>query len=121
MRLFSVAVVLLSLLCVSADKPAKKQESYSGTWNTVNRRLNGTMTCDITHREGDKWKGRFHGEWQGQRFSYNVEWSGPPEKLVGKARIDGASYEWKGEIKDDVFKGEFTGSRYNGHFNLKKR
>lgn len=99
--------------------------TYSGTWvTTKNRQLDGTMTCVATDMGQDKWKGHFYGEWQGRKFSYNVEFTGTPDKLVGKAVIDGADYDWTGVMDAQLpgsFKGTFTGSRYTGSFDLKEK
>jgi hypothetical protein len=93
---------------------------YEGDWVTVNRKLDGTMKCEVTDLGGGQWKGKFWGTWQGVSFSYDVKWSGPPEKLRGTARIDGADYEWTGSITENRFEGKFDGSRYRGHFDLKR-
>jgi hypothetical protein len=94
--------------------------TFRGTWVTTNRKLDGEMTC-IATQNGNNWSGRFFGAWHGRSFSYNVTWSGPPDKLQGTAVIDGAFYQWTGSMEGDFFKGTFTGSRYNGYFNLKKQ
>jgi hypothetical protein len=91
---------------------------YEGTWVTTNRPLEGTLQCTVTKLGDDKWRGDFTGEWQRQKFSYTVEFSGPPEKLTGKATIDGASYDWTGKMTEKEFTGKFGGSRYEGSFHL---
>lgn len=93
---------------------------YRGTWVTTNRQLDGTMSCTVTDLGGDRWRGHFHGVWYGRPFSYKVTFSGPPDKLKGKARIDGADYEWTGQMAKGSFKGKFGGNRYVGSFNLKQ-
>jgi hypothetical protein len=97
---------------------------YEGTWVTTNRKLDGTMTCVVTDKGKDKWHGKFYGIWQGVKFSYDVDWTGTPDKMVGKAVIDGANYEWTGEIVTETpgtFTGKFTGDRYTGSFDLKQK
>jgi len=84
------------------------------------------MTADVTCHGNNRWTGRFFGVWNGSNFSYNIEWTGTEDtshttKVQGKARIDGASYDWNGEIDDYRFKGTFTGSRYTGYFDLKSK
>lgn len=107
---------------VQPEAPQRKIEgSYYGTWVTTNRRLDGTMQADVTNLGNDNWSGRFFGVWQGVDFDYTVKWSGPPENLTGTAVIDHADYQWNGDIADDHFKGKFTGSRYTGHFDLKRK
>ena len=83
--------------------------------------LDGTMTCVVTDLGNNTWQGRFHGVWHGQEFSYTVRFSGPPERLRGRAVIDGADYEWAGEMTADSLNGRFGGNRYNGSFSLKKK
>ena len=61
------------------------------------------------------------GETGGDPRSYRVDFTGPPEKLKGRAVIDGADYEWTGQMKDGRFKGKFGGNRYLGSFDLKKK
>lgn len=98
---------------------------YEGTWvTTKNRKLDGTMTCVVIDNGKDTWHGRFFGVWQGVKFSYDVDWSGPPEKLVGKATIDGAKYDWTGTVtpgSPGQFKGTFDSGRYTGSFDLKQK
>lgn len=101
--------------------PVQKLEgTYTGTWVTTNRKLDGTMKCVVTDLGGRKWKGQFDGVWQGQYFKYNVDWEGMPSALKGKAVIDGASYDWEGQMTETSFRATFGGSRYKGYFDLKK-
>jgi len=93
--------------------------TYQGTWVTTNVPLKGTMKCVVTGGN-EQWKGTFSGVWQGRPFSYNVDWSGPPSAMKGKAVIDRAKYDWNGSIIDGLFKGTYTGNRYNGSFELRK-
>jgi hypothetical protein len=112
--------ILIGLALMAPHAPAAKKDAvYEGTWVTTNRQLDGTMTCDVTDLGGGRWKGHFHGVWHGREFSYKVEFSGPPGRLKGRAKIDGASYEWTGSMTKGRLKGEFTGDRYLGSFNLK--
>jgi len=114
MRQFFAVFTLL--LCSAAA--LAEDRVYEGTWNTTNRPLDGTMTCVVTDLGDNHWRGVFSGVWQGQEFSYKVEFSGPPEKLRGKATIDGADYVWTGAMGKE-FTGQFTGNRYDGSFRLK--
>ena len=53
-----------------------------------------------------------------------MDFSGPPERLRGRAVIDGADYEWTGEMgrgSPGWFTGKFTGNRYHGSFRLKEK
>ena len=97
---------------------------YEGTWVTTNRKLDGTMTAVITPIGEEKWRGRFYGVWQGVDFDYTVEFAGPPDKLTGAARIDGAKYQWSGAMSKQPsgwLKGSFDGDRYIGSFELKRK
>ena len=97
---------------------------YDGQWHTTNRKLDGTMTCCVTDLGNETWQGRFFGTWQGVPFDYTVKFIGPPDRLRGTAKIDGADYTWTGEMggnSQDYFKGKFTGNRYTGYFELKER
>lgn len=100
-----------------------KTKNFRGEWVTVkNRRLDGIMDCTVTRVGQDKYTGRFWGTWHGVDYDYTVNFNGPLSNLVGEpCTIDGASYTWKGRIVDEVFKAEFTGSRYTGSFDLKER
>lgn len=132
MRSLLIAVALL----ISADRALAEQQPekpvvlkqdtdkrhFEGTWNTVrNIKLNGRMDCYSVNR-GNSWRGRFTGVWQGQKFEYVVDWTGPPDNLVGKqVNIDGARYKWTGKIVNGRFTGEFESFRYKGSFDLKEK
>jgi hypothetical protein len=116
-----IAVWLLLFLPAAPSPGAAASETpYRGTWQTTNRKLDGSMTCVVTDLGGEKWRGRFHGVWQGVPFDYVVDFTGPPSALRGSARIDGADYSWTGELAAESFRGKFGGTRYVGHFDLKK-
>lgn len=132
MKSFFVVLGLCFLSCsylaVSTSIPTalavqQSELTYEGTWVTTNRKLDGRMTAVVSDLGGDKWSGRFYGVWQGVKFDYDVKFSGPPDQLRGKATIDGADYEWIGEMSKEspgTFKGRFTGNRYLGSFDLKQ-
>jgi hypothetical protein len=115
------AILLGVLLLVPAGTVVAKERVYEGKWVTTNRPLDGTMTCVVTDLGNNTWRGRFSGIWEGQAFSYTVQFSGPPERVRGRAVIDGADYEWTGEMGTDWFKGKFGGNRYEGSFSLKRK
>src|SRR5205085_1605590 len=101
------------LLLVSSNVASAKDRVFEGTWVTTNRSLDGRMTCVVTSLGDNKWRGHFYGVWQGQEFSYKVTFSGPPDQLRGAATIDGADYEWTGEMGKESpgsFQGKFTGN-----------
>lgn len=120
--LYGAAVVLGSAALLSSATVAE-DAVYEGPWHTTNRKLDGTMTCAVKDLGEGKWSGRFYGQWSGVPFDYTVAFTGPPEKLQGKATIDGADYIWSGTFSDDEgrFKGNFGGNRYSGYFDLAKK
>lgn len=124
-RMFILALAgVASLQAFVMAEASRKELVYEGTWKTTNRRLDGRMTCIVTETGDKRWAGHFYGVWQGVEFSYNVNFSGPPDKLTGTAVIDGADYTWTGEISRDNpgrFQGTFDGSRYRGSFDLKQQ
>lgn len=109
---------ILLLLCVSVASAA---DTFEGTWLTKERRLDGRMTAVVKDLGGDQWSARFYGRWQGVDYDYTVKFAGKPDKLTGKATIDGARYDWKGSIDEKKFAGTFTGDRYNGSFDLSRK
>src|SRR4051812_47415558 len=116
--------LIAMLVLVSAATASAKELVFHGTWVTTNRKLDGTMTCVVTDLGDNKWRGHFYGTWEGVDFSYKVEFTGPPEKLHGRAVIDGADYEWSGEMSQESpgwLKGKFWGNRYLGSFSLKEK
>ena len=116
---------LLALVFSLSPVSVQAEDSiYEGVWRTTNRKLDGIMTCAVTDFGDGNWQGRFYGVWQGVKYDYTVTFAGPPNDLRGKATIDGAHYDWKGEISEDVpgtFKGTFGGTRYTGFFELKSK
>jgi hypothetical protein len=113
--------VLIACALVFTSIAQAEEYSYRGGWLTTNRPLSGDMICEVTPLAKQEWQGRFHGTWQGVDFDYIVRFHGPAEALTGIALIDGASYEWKGWINVDEFKGNFGGDRYLGSFDLKRQ
>ena len=113
---------IVSLFLLLGTCPVWAAENvYVGSWNTTNRKLDGTMTCIVKAMGDGKWQGRFHGVWQGVPFDYTVPFSGEPSDLRGTATIDGASYVWTGSMTSGSFRGTFGGSRYIGSFDLKEK
>jgi hypothetical protein len=119
-----IAIVFLLTLILDSTASMAADTTCVGTWNTTNRKLDGTMTCVVTEMGAEQWRGRFYGVWQGVAFDYTVPFSGPPSDLRGTAQIDGADYTWKGQITKGSpgdFKGTFGGTRYYGSFDLKEK
>ncbi len=118
-------VLLCALIVLGMGGTVGAEDAvYEGMWRTTNRKLDGTMTCVVKDGGEGKWSGRFYGIWQGVPFDYTVAFTGKPEKLVGKATIDGADYTWTGDMNadgDGRFKGSFGGNRYAGYFDLKRK
>ena len=113
---------------------------YQGPWvTTKNKKLNGDANCEIKQTSKNRWQGRFWGVWQQVAFDYTVEFGVDTNEqkprilfarekagktaevpVMGTATIDGASYEWKGQLSIEEFNIEFTGSRYEGSLQLKR-
>jgi hypothetical protein len=114
--------ILAALVVVAFSTPVGAQEYvYEGRWIVTNREIDGAMTGVVKSLGNNKWHARFYGEWQGLSYSYEVEFSGPPQKLSGTAVIDDANYVWTGSIAQEGFVGSFTGDRYVGTFTLKRK
>jgi hypothetical protein len=117
--------ILIGLLTMLMPATASARDFvFEGTWETTNRRLDGTMTCVVTELGNNRWTGHFYGVWEGVDFSYRVKFSGPPDNLRGTCMIDGANYEWNGKMNlksPGWFKGDFDGTRYRGWFSLKQK
>lgn len=96
-------------------------KKFKGSWNTTKGKiLDGIMTCNVNTVDQKTWQGTFFGTWNGVDFSYDVNWSGPMERLTGQAVVDGVNYQWQGSIDNNGnFKGTFESPRYDGYFNLK--
>lgn len=115
---------LLVLLAVGASPAFARNYEFEGTWKTVNRKLDGRMTCIMTDLGEQKWQGRFFGVWQGVPFDYTVDFNGPLTELRGTAVIDNANYIWAGRVDEGapgLFRGNFDGDRYRGSFELKEQ
>jgi hypothetical protein len=116
--------ILAGLVLLAASAAAEARGLvYEGTWVTTNRKLDGTLKCVVTDLGNNRWRGHFSGSWQGRKFSYKVDFTGPPDRLRGRAVIDGADYQWTGKMDTapgGSFKGQFGGSRYAGRFSLKR-
>jgi hypothetical protein len=124
----------------AVKEPSKAEAIYQGTWvTTKNKKLNGTANCQIKLLAKDKWQGRFWGLWEHVPFDYTVEFgvdhsatktrtlaagqSSSKVRLipvVGKAVIDGANYDWTGQLSAEEFKIQFTGDRYEGSMDMKR-
>jgi hypothetical protein len=107
-----------------ASGATPSETTFRGPWHTTNRKLDGVMTCTVTRVAEQEWRGRFFGSWNGVAFDHTVAFTGPPEAFSGTAIIDGAHYDWTGEISVSMprhFKGSFGGDRYAGWFDLQEQ
>lgn len=129
----------------SRPEPSKIEGRYSGTWvTTSNKKLNGTAKCEVKQLSKDHWRGRFWGMWERVPFDYTVEFAGDNFKngpqgkressgendslidnaakhpVAGTATIDGAHYDWTGNLTANEFNIRFAGSRYEGYLELKR-
>jgi hypothetical protein len=112
------ALVLLFAFLASAQA---EDYIYEGPWKTTNRKLDGIQTAVVKSVGIEKWEARFYGIWQGVDYDYNVKFTGKPDALRGTATIDGAFYEWKGNVDQEKFEGTFTGDRYTGFFDMTRK
>jgi hypothetical protein len=143
-----VAILALSTAFAGDRSPAspataasaKLEGTYEGAWvTTKSRKLDGTASCAIKQLSKDHWRGQFSGEWQQMPFEYTAEFSvddrskhtrlvaaetnsAKPSQVsvVGKAEIDGAHYEFSGQLSAHEFTIQFTGDRYEGAVLLKR-
>lgn len=106
------------LLCVPCSASWAGEVVYQGTWNTTNRKLDGTMTCVVSPVAKNSWQARFRGVWQGVAFDHTIVLSGSASDLRGKATIDGANYECRAWMNAQQLKANFSGDRYVGSFDL---
>lgn len=114
--------IVVLVISASTVTSSSNGVMYEGTWTVTNRDLNGTMTAVVTRTGTNRWHGHFYGVWQGQAFSYHVDFSGARDNLRGEAEIDGADYRWAAIFdRKGSFRGNFNGTRYNGHFDLKPK
>jgi hypothetical protein len=143
--LLALAIVLEFASRASAeqsnDQLAVKAVYYQGPWVTTNRKLNGTINCEVKQLSPDAWQGRFWGVWQHVPMDYTVQFgrdsptaaknggrlvsitetqSADAMPVAGKATIDGAHYDWVGTFSPEEFDIQFTSSRYQGHLELKR-
>jgi hypothetical protein len=140
--LFAAAISIgIPRLSSAAEQPLFKADAqYQGPWLTTNRKLNGTINCHLQKISSDKWLGHFWGVWEHVPLDYTVEFGrqDPTAKdggrlvsigdkpladgipVTGKATIDGAHYDWIGILTPEEFDIQFTGSRYEGHLELKQ-
>jgi hypothetical protein len=118
----------------STSGPVQVDGTYEGAWVTAKtRKLNGTASCEVKQLSNGRWQGRFSGQWQQMPFEYTVQFSADngakqtrlvvadanagklgPIPVIGKATIDGARYEFVGELSAREFTIQFTGDRYEG-------
>ena len=140
-----VAISTLSMACANDPSPAtptsvKLEGAYEGAWvTTKSQKLDGTASCEVKQLSKDHWRGRFSGQWQQMPFDYTVEFSAsdgakhtrlvaaetntakPGQvSVTGKAVIDGAQYEFIGQLSPREFTIQFTGDRYEGAVLLKR-
>jgi hypothetical protein len=118
---------------------SKTVARYEGTWNTTKiKKLDGTISCQVKPLAKDRWQGRFWGVWQQVPFDYTVDFAPADherttpatevradekttdQRVRGTATIDGASYQWLGNLTPQRFDVQFTGSRYEGSMQLKR-
>jgi hypothetical protein len=114
--------ILAGLLVLASFSTASGDELvYEGRWVATNRPIDGAMTAVVTKLGSNRWHGHFYGVYNGVPYSYEVDFTGTPDRLRGTAVVDDANYVWSGEITQQSFEGSFGGDRYRGTFNLKRK
>ena len=134
---------LVVMAAESEVDSVKIEGRYTGAWiTTKNKKLDGTVTCDVRQISPGHWQGKFTGVWQRVPFDYTVEFGKAKPKdpvsssseltatstsagiatgsnpVAGEAVIEGAHYDWTGNLTPDQFEIRFTGTRYEGHLEL---
>lgn len=115
-------LVLAGSLSLAAfgESPFPQKFTFTGPWHTTSG-LAADMTCVVTWIDHGKWQGHFYGIWEGAPYEYTVNFTGTPQKLVGTARINGAKYQWEGNMDMGAFTAQYGGNRYSGGFTLYRK
>jgi hypothetical protein len=120
MKMAKLLSMLALLFCFVLPCDASTYD-YHGKWATTSKRkLDGMQTAEVTYFGNNQWSGRFHGSWRGTKYDYTVSFNGPYNDLRGTAQIDGANYQWTGQISAEKFIIRFTGDRYTGWCDMKR-
>ena len=128
-------IAISTLRCACAHDPSPPASpATSGSLG-----LDGTASCEVKQLSKDHWRGRFTGQWQQMPFDYAVEFrvddgakhtrlvaaetkAAKPGQvsIAGKAVIDGAPYQFLGQLGMREFTIQFTSDRYEGAVLLKR-
>ena len=111
MNPFAITTVLVIGLLLPLVAPGQEPGMYyyKGVW--VDQLSNGPMSADIEKLDGDKWKAKFNGTWQGQPFTYEIEFTGPAGDLRGQQKINGVTYQWSSSLTPKEFIGRYRSNR----------
>ncbi|MDP6356230.1 MAG: hypothetical protein QF473_14060 [Planctomycetota bacterium] len=98
--------------------------SWDGTWVSVQRKENGTVTCALKKR-GSKWTAHFDGLKKGNDFSFKVPCvltkKGKEYSFEGDTKIGGDRYELTGSFSQEAFNAKYESkSGDKGSIKLKR-
>ena len=97
------------------------RHSFEGGWVDVGNPTRGPMAAGVQEYDDGTWRARFTGIFEGRKFDYVVQFTGPADRLVGEARINVAKYTWSGRITRETFFGRYRSNRgHDGTFTLRR-
>ena len=108
----------------SADK---EPLVFQGEWKNSVAHTAGSLVVIATEKE-DHWDAKFMGEFQGDRFEYEITMKPAKSKkenddevrLRGIAKVDGSTYTWTGTMTEETFFGRYNSSTAKGDFRLSR-
>ncbi len=122
-------ILLLSVLSLGTQQQGPAL--YTGMWNNSRAKTNGNLSVMIMPTGESKWKAKFKGEFQGDPFDYEMDFTTKPEikkdketgnlKIQGRANVESQMYMLSGWMNDNTFYGRFSSSGPNGDFRLSRK
>lgn len=111
------------LVCLFASQLHAEEKVWEGRWNNKKFGTSEPLKCVASETEKGTWKATFSGSFQGEAFTYDVQFDAKDGKgqsdLSGKANIRGHEYDWSGSLKGKQLKGKYTSNvGYFGEFTL---
>ena len=123
----------------TSSESARLEGKYEGAWiSTSSTDGGGIANCEVKQLSKDCWQGRFWGGSKQKPFDYTVEFSldnGDDHSPAAaqrstvtkgavlakcKATIDGAHYDFAGELNSGEFMLRSSGGQYEGSMLLKR-
>ena len=98
--------------------------AWDGTWTSVKRKEDGTVTCTL-QKKGGKWTASFDGEKKGSKFSFKVPFvltkKGKQYGFEGETKVGGDRYEMTGTFSKEKFSADYQSKSGNtGAIRLKR-